>query len=553
MRLPRQKGPSAHGHEDRLVKPAETFGWAAAFCFYGVTGSCWPYALIVATAAIPLAGPTGTIVAYLAVGGALSLNALSLAELSSMAPRPSGQYGWISLFAPKKVERQASFTVGWLQIIGWNVGTASICVLAAQMIEAMIYLQNPMVFWHRGLTGLLTVVVAGLAYCINVYAYPILAGLEIAMVFLFFFGFIAFFILAWTMGPLAARHEVWMNFQNPNLWPSNGVATMVATQNMAIALISADSTVHMAREIKDPKRTLPQIMTAGYFINLVMGVAILLSYIAHMGDLEEASNNPSGWLHIGILLNITGSTSGTIVANVVLLILLVACATNAMATSSRQTWTFACNAGMPFARFFSYLWERPNWEGGIPKRVLGLSFGTCTVLAALFMGSVQAFNIIGSVFAIAVLSSYILGIGSVCYRRFFYPETIRDLNAPWSLGRFGLPINLASIGFNSFLAIMVRIAYLAQCPSLDLTSSKLCFPLVPNPSLAYMNWASVVLVAVMAFAILYWLLRGRHTYRSPAQMGDTGGDGPQGMSGDTEMSSQLVHVDKQSDDIRYRV
>lgn len=43
----------------------------------------------------------------------------SMAEQGSMAPTAGGQYHWVSEFAPRKYQKQLSYVVGWLCVIGW--------------------------------------------------------------------------------------------------------------------------------------------------------------------------------------------------------------------------------------------------------------------------------------------------------------------------------------------------------------------------------------------------------------------------------------------------
>lgn len=75
---------------------------------------------------------------YIVCAIGLMLNTLSLAEMASMAPTAGGQYHWISEFAPRNAQRLLSYVVGWLVVLGWQVGLASVCYLTALQIQSFV-------------------------------------------------------------------------------------------------------------------------------------------------------------------------------------------------------------------------------------------------------------------------------------------------------------------------------------------------------------------------------------------------------------------------------
>jgi len=69
--------------------------------------------------------------------------------------------------------------------------------------------------------------------------------------------------------------------------------------------------------------------------------------------------------------------------------------------------------------------------------------------------------------------------------------------AKFSLGRYGVPINIAAMAF-------LIVAYIF-----------LFFPAAPHPDAASMNWAILVYGAVLVFAWAYYMVKGRHEYDGP--------------------------------------
>src|SRR5262249_44090149 len=101
---------------------------------------------------------------------------------------------------------------------------------------------------------------------------------------------------------------------------------------------------------------------------------------------------------------------------------------------------------------------------------------------------------ITSLGAIAVLISYYLTISCVVYRR------LRGPTLParrWSLGNWGLVINVAALAFLTPLIFF------------------LAWPLVTPVTAATMNWSSVMLCGTLIIAMIYYVIQGRKEYVGP--------------------------------------
>lgn len=118
------------------------------------------------------------------------------------------------------------------------------------------------------------------------------------------------------------------------------------------------------------------------------------------------------------------------------------------------------------------------------------------LLSLVLIGSDEAFNIIASLGASAILSSYIISITCIASRKIlgYKLPTTR-----FSLGKVGLPINLLALCFLCLAFVLVF------------------FPAEPNPTLAEMNWSVLIYGAVIVFALMYFALRKRHTYAGPVK------------------------------------
>jgi choline transport protein len=68
---------------------------------------------------------------------------------------------------------------------------------------------------------------------------------------------------------------------------------------------------------------------------------------------------------------------------------------------------------------------------------------------------------------------------------------------PWTLGKFGLPINIIAA---VFLIISTLFSF---------------FPPAIPVTLVTINWSCVVFGGVVIIGLVYYVLLGRHVYRSP--------------------------------------
>ena len=125
---------------------------------------------------------------------------------------------------------------------------------------------------------------------------------------------------------------------------------------------------------------------------------------------------------------------------------------------------------------------------------MAVSFVIVTLLSLINLGSAVAFNAIVSLSVAALLSSYLISIGCVRLKR-WRGEPLPP--ARWSLGRWGAPLNTVALGY-------VAVAYVFTF-----------FPQVTPVDPTTMNWSSTIYGAVIIFALVYYMIYGRHTYRGP--------------------------------------
>lgn len=225
-------------------------------------------------------------------------------------------------------------------------------------------------------------------------------------------------------------------------------------------------------------------------VNVTLVFIVIITVCFTIGDIESVSLTPTGYPFIQIFFNATQSYAGTNVMTAIIIVMLSACAVSEVAAASRQIWSFARDAGLPGHSWLSKVSH--GWN--IPLPAVAVSLTVSALLSLINIGSTVALNAITSLGAIAVLISYYLTISCVIHRRLAGPALPARR---WSLGKFGLAINIAALVFLTPLIFF------------------LTWPLVTPVQASTMNWSSVMLAGVLIIALIYYIVKGRKEYVGP--------------------------------------
>ena len=227
-----------------------------------------------------------------------------------------------------------------------------------------------------------------------------------------------------------------------------------------------------------------------YTLNGLLGVIMLITYLFCITDLNAALNDPSTYPILWVFQN-TLSRGGVNALAIVVLIMVFAGTVSFNISTSRQTWSFARDNGLPFSKWLSHV---------EPKRQLPVNsiiFSClCTCLLALInIGSNVAFNAIISLNLVTLMLTYSTSIGCVLLRRIRHPELLP--NARWSLGRWGVPINIGGLVYATFAFFW-------------------CFwPNGTPVDLQSFNWAVVMFVGLSVISVVFYFVKGQHVYTGP--------------------------------------
>ena len=120
------------------------------------------------------------------------------------------------------------------------------------------------------------------------------------------------------------------------------------------------------------------------------------------------------------------------------------------------------------------------------------------LLSLINLGSNAAFNAILSLQLSSLMASYAICITCIVIRKIRHPETLP--RARWSLGRYGLTINIIAACYATFASFWT---FWPNATPVDAES---------------FNWAPVIFMGVVIIAMVTYVVQGRFVYAGPVAL-----------------------------------
>ncbi|OJJ50642.1 hypothetical protein ASPZODRAFT_222928 [Penicilliopsis zonata CBS 506.65] len=420
--------------------------------------------------------------------------ALSLGELCSSMPTALGQAYWVYRLWESPTGRFVSYMCAWINTFGWWTLTASQVAFMADFILGMkvMFDEN----WAGASLGWLQFVVyigcVFLLTLINVVSCrkdKVLPWINnfvgVGFGGLFVILSLALLISVGVKSDLSFQPAsfVFGRWINETGWDS-GVVWFTGLVQAAYGLTAFDSVIHMVEEIPAPRRNAPRIIYLSVIIGAVTGFIFMVVCLFCIQDLDQVINSPTGLPFIELLEETVG-LKGAAVLVALFIFNGLGQGVSVLTTSSRLTWSFSRDGGLPWSGYLSYV--DPVWK--VPVRALWFQGVLIALVGVLYLFASTVLEAILSVSTIALTISYALPIVALLV-------VGRDKLPPGELqlGRFGKPINWIS---------------LVYC---CVTTVFFFFPTSPNPSASDMNYAIAVFGVMLVISILFWFMRGSRTY-----------------------------------------
>lgn len=224
-----------------------------------------------------------------------------------------------------------------------------------------------------------------------------------------------------------------------------------------------------------------------------MGIAILIAMLYALGEAVSGAG-PAIFSRPGLAIFSMGSIGERFLIMIILFLSIFAGNITALATATRQVWAFARDKGLPFSSYIAHVSSGTD----LPARAVILSVMCAACICAINFASLDAFQFILSVNILALLSTYWLSIGCILLMR------LRGTPLPparWTLGRWGLPINMFAFSYCGFVMVCACLPY----DTAETASARWAWSL----------WVGWVLLAMLA----YWVF-GKKRYMAPVHSVD---------------------------------
>jgi amino acid permease (GABA permease) len=363
--------------------------------------------------ALPSGGSTSVVWGLVTAGVCNLCLAASLAEFLSAYPTAGGQYVWVSLVAWKNWVPLLSWITGWINVSGWIALVASGGLLGSQLIVGVISLYSPDYVPERWHQFLIYIGYNIAAFVINAFMNNLLPYVNKAAITWSILGFVVICItvLSCASPNYTSAKFVFAEFTNETGWP-DGIAWLLGLLQGGLGLTGYDAVAHMIEEIPNAAVEGPKIMiycvAIGTFTGFVFLVVLLF---VSGGDTEAIISSTAGPL-LQILYNATQSKAGAVCLLMFPLICLLFATTSIMTTSSRMTYAFARDGGLPRSKFFA----KVHAKLGLPLNSLCLTTLLVIIFGCIFLGSSSAFNAIISASVVALGVSYAMPVAVNCLR-----------------------------------------------------------------------------------------------------------------------------------------
>ncbi|RDW88297.1 hypothetical protein BP6252_00329 [Coleophoma cylindrospora] len=407
---------------------------------------------------------------------------LGLSELASAFPSSGGQYHFVYLIAPEKHKRFAAFLVGWLSILAWWIVTSSGISLAAASIVGMAsFWDNSWApqQWQVYIVYVALIVFTMLPLVLTPRRMPRIVQFTLFATILGFV--ITFVVLVATKDYTRAGSSITTPGQGTSGWDHN-TAWLLGVVNAMYAFGATDAAIHIAEEMKEPGKRLPQIMNLTMLIGLITTLPLVMVMMFGLRDL--AAVNAATLDSAEVFYQITQSKTTTSVLMSWLIMCYVSAIPSQWVTSGRIAWAFARDNGVPYSKYFVHIDEKR----GFPLRATVAAAIFTVFYGLLYLASTSAFNSIVTSAVLFLNLTYAVPQAILLFQGREKSLPPRHLN----LGKFGYFCNAFSTGWIVVLGALV------------------CFPPTLPITLGDMNYTSIIIVGLFGVVLGFWYTIGRN-------------------------------------------
>ncbi|CAF3226607.1 unnamed protein product [Rotaria sp. Silwood2] len=464
------------------------FGRLSSFSFaFSISGL---YATIATTFIYGLqaGGAPALVWCWLIAGSGCMCIALSVAELVSAYPTSGGLYFTLKYLVPTEHVPLTSWLCGWLNLLGQVAGVASTDYGCSQLLLAAISMGTgfryqptaghtvgvmaAIIILHGFINSLTTKWLDRVTRWYAIFHLAVLVSASIVL-------------LVFQKEKHSTKY-VFIEVQPHSGWSPVGFSFLFGFLSVAWAMTDYDATAHIAEEIQNAAVRAPQAIASALFLTYSLGFLFNIVLAFTMGDIRDLLSSPTAQPFAQIFYNVLGATGG-ILFTLFAFIILNFCGIAALQANARTIFAFSRDELLPFSK----VWIRMNSYTQTPLIAVWLNVFLAVGINLIGLGSYTAIAAIFNVCAIALDWSYCIPI--IC-KLIYGAKTGGYIPGPWNLGKFSAPINSWSVIWTLFVSIIFLM------------------PTNRPVTAENMNYAVVILVGILTFAMIYWFVGGARKY-----------------------------------------
>lgn len=420
--------------------------------------------------------------------------ALCFAELAARYPIAGSIYNW-----SKRLGRP---TTAWLA--GWMMFTASVVTISAVVLAYQITL--PQIWSGFQIYGdgtgesdfavnavILGTILIVFTTVVNAYGVKLMSRINSAGVFIELIAAVLLIVLLAVN--IVNPPTVLFDTQDLGAGHSSGYlgAFLVAALASAYVMYGFDTASSLGEETLDPRRTAPTAILRAIIASFVIGGLILLFAILAAPDLADPEIGTSGLQYI--VLAVLGTTMGKVFL-VAVVIAITVCALAVHTAAIRMMFAMARDNALPAGALLARVHPRYRTPV-VPAVLIGV---VAALILVVNVGNPQIFTVITSIAIIMIYIAYLLVTGPMLLARLRgeWPGPEARRGGYFSLGRFGLPVNILAVVWGAAMAL--NLAW----PRRDIYNAT-------EPYHWYLQWGAFLFIGVIAAVGLVWYaVRGRH-------------------------------------------
>ena len=424
--------------------------------------------------------------------------ALSFAELAANYPVAGSIYNW--------GKRVGTATIAWLG--GWMMLTASIVTISAVALAYQVTL--PQIWSEFQLYGdgtgkydyavnavILGTVLIIFTTVINALGVKLMSRINSAGVFIELIAAVLLIILLAaniTRGP-----DVLFETQGKGEghdWGYFG-AFLAAALASAYVMYGFDTASSLGEETMEPRRTAPLAIMRAVIASFVIGGLILLFAIMAVSDINAPEiATTAGGLQF-VILDVLGNTVGKLFLICVVIAVTVCCLAVHTATI-RMAFAMARDNNLPAGEQIARVHPKTRTPI-VPAVIIGI---LAILILVVNIRQPQIFTVLTSIAIIMIYIAYLLVTAPMLVRRLRgqWPPPGDPAAGYFSLGRWGLPINVIAVCWGVFMAI--NLAW----PRKDVYNAT-------EPFHWYLQYGAVLFIGIVFFGGLayYWFVQRHKT------------------------------------------